>query len=76
MSVFSHNEGLLGKLPSLSADEIVRTALHAIERGRVVRIVEWLNWMLVFLNRFVPRAAVRWTMGVIAKAPSPPSTPR
>lgn len=69
MNVFSHNEGLLGKLPSLSADQIVNVALRGIEGGSVVRIVGWSNRMLVFLNRFVPRAVVRWMMGVIAKAP-------
>jgi len=72
MSVFSQNEGLLGKLPSLSADQIVQTALRGIERGSVVMIVGWLNRMLVFMNRFVPRAAVRWMMGTIVKAPSRP----
>jgi len=76
MNVFSHNEGLLGKLPSLSADQIVRTALRAVEGGRVVKIVGWLNQMLVFQNRFMPRAAVRWIMGVIAKPPSHSSAPR
>ena len=76
MNVFSHNEGLLGKLPSLSADQIVRTALRAVEAGRVVKIVGWLNRMLVFQNRFTPRAAVRWMMGVIAKPPSDHSPPR
>jgi len=70
MSVFSQNEGLLGKLPSLGADQIVRTALRAIEHGRVVKVVGWLNRMLVFQNRFMPRAAVRWMMGVIAKPAS------
>ena len=70
MSVFSRNEGLLGKLPSLSAEQIVKAALHGVEDGNVVRIVGWPNRMLVFLNRFVPRAAVRWMMGVIAKAPT------
>jgi uncharacterized protein len=75
MSVFSQNEGLLGKLPSLSADEIVRTALRAFEGGRVVKIVGWLNGMLVFLNRFMPRAAVRWMMGVSTKPPSQLSAP-
>jgi short-subunit dehydrogenase len=34
MSVFSQNEGLLGKLPSLSPDEIVSTALRALRRAR------------------------------------------
>ncbi len=76
MSVFSHNEGLLGKLPSLSTDQIVRTALRAVESGRVIKIVGWLNQMLVFQNRFMPRAAVRWIMGVIAKPPSNRSAPR
>jgi short-subunit dehydrogenase len=70
MSVFSRNEGLLGKLPSLSAEQIVEAALRGLEGANVVRIVGWPNRMLVFLNRFVPRAAVRWMMGVIAKAPT------
>jgi len=69
-NVFSHNEGLLGKLPSLGADEIVRSAFRAFESGRAVRIVGWLNGMLIFLNRFLPRAVVRWMMGVSAKPPS------
>ena len=70
MSVFSRNEGLLGKLPSLSAEQIVKAALRGVEDGNVVRIVGWPNRMLIFVNRFVPRAAVRWMMGVIAKAPT------
>ena len=70
MSVFSRNEGLLGKLPSLSPEQIVKAALRGVEGGNVVRIVGWPNRMLVFLNRFVPRAAVRWMMGLIAKAPT------
>jgi short-subunit dehydrogenase len=74
MSVFSQNEGLLGKLPSLGADQIVGTALRGIEDGSVVKIVGWLNRMLVFVNRFVPRAAVRWMMATIAKAPSRPAS--
>ena len=76
MNVFSHNEGLLGKLPSLSADQVVRTALRAVEGGRVVKIVGWLNQMLAFQNRFMPRAAVRRVMGFIAKPPSHSSAPR
>jgi uncharacterized protein len=76
MTVFSHNEGLLGKLPSLSADEIVRTALRALDGGRTVEIVGWLNALLVFLTRFMPRAAVRWMMGVSVKPPSHPSAAR
>jgi short-subunit dehydrogenase len=70
MSAFSGNQGILGKLPSLSPDEIVQTALTAVQRGRVVKIVGWLNRVLVFSDRFLPRAAVRWTMGKVVKAPS------
>jgi uncharacterized protein len=76
MTDFSHNEGLLGKLPSLTADVIVRTGLRAVERGRVVQIVGWLNGTLVFMNRFMPRAAVRRMMGAIAKPPSHPGVLR
>jgi len=76
MNVFSQNEGLLGKLPSLSADQIVRTALRAVEGRRVVKIVGWLNRMLVFQNRFMPRATIRWMMGVIAKPPTHSSASR
>jgi short-subunit dehydrogenase len=67
MNAFSHNEGLLGMLPSLTAGQIVQAASAALEGGRVVKIVGWLNAMLVFLNRFMPRAAVRWIMGRIVK---------
>jgi short-subunit dehydrogenase len=70
MSVFSGNEGVLGKLPSLSAEQIVHTALRGMESGSVVKIVGWPNRMLVFMNRFIPRSAVRWMMGSIAKAPT------
>lgn len=76
MNVFSNNAGLLGKLPSLSAEQIVATALRGIEDGSVVQIVGWPNRILVFLNRFVPRAAVRWMMGAIAKAPPQPAADR
>ena len=76
MSVFSNNEGLLGKLPSLGPEQIVHAALQGIEDGRVVKIVGWPNRMLVFLNRFVPRATVRWLMGAIAKAPPRPTADR
>ena len=72
MTDFSHNQGLLGRLPSLGADQIVQTALRALEHGRVVKIVGWLSRMLVFQNRFLPRFAVRWMMGKVVKPPSPP----
>lgn len=76
MDVFSKNEGLLGKLPSLSPEQIVKAALRGIEDGSVVTIVGWPNRMLVFLNRFLPRAMIRWTMGAIARAPAQPTTKR
>jgi short-subunit dehydrogenase len=72
MKDFSHNEGLLGKLPSLNADEVVQTALRALEGGRVVKIVGFLNQTLIFQNRFLPRAVVRWIMGQVVKPPSQP----
>jgi short-subunit dehydrogenase len=76
MSAFSQNQGWLGKLPILGADEIVRVALTALDRGRVVKTVGWLNRMLVFFNRFLPRATVRWIMGNIVKEkPSPVCSP-
>ena len=67
MTAFSRNEGLLGKLPSLSTDQIIHAALAALEGKRVVKLVGWLNAMLVFLNRFVPRVMVRWMMGRMVK---------
>jgi len=68
MTAFSNNEGLLGKLPSLTGDQIVQSALAALDGGSVVKIVGWLNTMLVFLNRFLPRAPVRWIMGRMVKS--------
>ena len=69
IDVFAHNEGLLGKLPSLTAEQVVKTGLRALEKGRVVKIVGWLNRFLPFVNRIMPRQAVRWVMSVVAKAP-------
>jgi hypothetical protein len=48
----------------------VRAALRALEAGRVVAVVGWLNRMLVFMNRLMPRSTVRWLMGVSVKPPS------
>ena len=69
IDVFAHNEGLLGKLPSLTAEQVVKTGLRALEKGRVVKIVGGLNPFLPFVNRIMPRQAVRWVMSVVAKAP-------
>jgi uncharacterized protein len=74
MGVFAHNRGLLGRLPSLDAEQIVAAALRALNGGRVVEVVGWINKTLVFQNRFMPRRAVRWFMGVAAKPPLPRMT--
>ena len=74
ITVFAHNDGLLGTFPSLTPEEIVGTALGAVAAGRVVKIVGWANRVLVFMNRVMPRAAIRRVMGAVAKPPrtSPP----
>jgi short-subunit dehydrogenase len=72
IEVFSRNEGLLGRLPSLTPEEIVEAALRALNDGSVVEVVGWLNWMSTFMIRFMPRRAVRWLMGVSVKPPSAP----
>ena len=71
MDVFSGNEGLLGKLPSLSAEQVVESGLRSLEHGSVVTVVGTLNHFLPFINRLLPRRAVRWLMGASAKPPRP-----
>lgn len=72
IDVFAHNEGLLGKLPSLTAEQVVKAGLQALDSGRVVKVVGGLNRFLPFLDRLLPRRTVRWLMGISAK---PPRTP-
>lgn len=69
IEVFAHNQGLLGRLPKLDAEQIVVAALRALDVGRVVEVVGWINKMLVFQNRLLPRWMVRWFMGVVTKPP-------
>jgi short-subunit dehydrogenase len=69
MQMFSRNEGLLGRMPSLTPEEVVKSALGTLENRRIVKIVGLFNDVLVFMNRFLPRAAVRWMMGAVAKPP-------
>jgi short-subunit dehydrogenase len=71
IDMFAHNEGLLGKLPSLTADEVVQAGLDTVDRGGVVKVVGWLNRFLPLMGRFLPRSTVRWLMGVSAKPPRP-----
>jgi uncharacterized protein len=70
IDVFAHNEGLLGKLPSLTAKQVVQTGLKALANGRVVKIVGGLNRFLPLMDRVMPRRTVRRIMGVSAKPPS------
>lgn len=67
INVFAHNEGLLGKLPSLTAEQVVKTGLRASENGRVVKVVGRLNRFLPFMARFMPRKTMRWLMGMSVK---------
>jgi short-subunit dehydrogenase len=69
LDVFAHNEGLLGKLPSLTPEQVVSVALRALAVGRVTHVVGWFNRMLVFANRLLPRRAIRGLTGVAAKPP-------
>lgn len=54
LDVFAHNEGPLGKLPSLTAEQVVKTGLRALEKGRVVRVVGGFNHMLPFMGLYAP----------------------
>lgn len=69
MDVFTHNEGLLGKLPALTPQQVVTAGLQALDRGNVVEVVGVLNWFLPLAGRLLPRRAMRWVMGVSAKPP-------
>ena len=68
MDVFAHNEGLLGRLPSLTAKHVVKTGLNALDNGRVVKIVGSFNQLLPFMGRFMPRLALRKLMGMSVKS--------
>jgi short-subunit dehydrogenase len=67
IDVFAHNEGLLGKLPSLTTQQVVKTGLRALNHGRVVKVVGSLNRFLPFMDRLMPRKTVRWLMGMSVK---------
>src|SRR5215472_1197224 len=69
LDMFAHNEGLLGKLPSLTAQQVVKTGLRALDQGRVVKIVGVLNRFPPFIGRFAPRWAMRRLMGALVKSP-------
>jgi short-subunit dehydrogenase len=69
IDVFAHNAGLLGKLPSLTAKQVVKSGLQALNDGRVVKVVGGLNRFLPFMDRLMPRWTVRWLMGASVKPP-------
>src|SRR5215831_1772212 len=67
MDLFAHNKGLLGKLPSLTAGQVVKAGLEGLANGRVVRVVGGLNRFLPFMNRVLPRRVTRRVMGASVK---------
>ena len=69
LDVFAHNEGFSGKLPSLTAEQVVETGLQALEDGRVVKVVGGLNRFLPFMGRLMPRWTIRRLMGTGVKPP-------
>jgi len=71
LDMFAHNEGLLGKLPSLTAEQVVKSGLRAVANRRVVKVVGNLNRFLPLMDRFLPRLAVRRMMAVSVKPPRP-----
>jgi uncharacterized protein len=58
--------GLAGKLlPLATPDEVVRSALSAYDKRRVLRVVGLMNRLLAIASALAPRAAVRWLMGTM-----------
>jgi hypothetical protein len=67
MDLFAHNKGLLGRLPSLNAEQVVKAGLEALANGRVVTVVGGLNRFLPFLDRVMPRLVTRRVMSASVK---------
>jgi short-subunit dehydrogenase len=67
MDLFAHNKGLLGRLPSLSAEQVVKAGLEGLGEGHVVSVVGGLNRFLPFLDRVMPRVVTRRVMGASVK---------
>jgi short-subunit dehydrogenase len=63
--------GLAGRLlPHARAEDVVRAALAAYDRGRVVRVIGAANRLLALASALAPRFVVRWLMGrMFAPAP-------
>jgi len=69
LDAFAHNEGLLGKLPSLTAEQVVKAGLRALEDRRVVKVIGSFNQFLPFMDRLMPRWTIRRLMGASVKPP-------
>jgi short-subunit dehydrogenase len=67
MDLFTHNKGLLGRLPSLSAEQVVKAGLEGLSDGRVVSVVGGLNRFLPLMDRVMPRSVTRRLMGASVK---------
>jgi len=66
--------GLAGKiLRHATPEEVVDAALAAWDRGRVVRVVGFINRLLAISGAITPRPLLRWLMGrLFAPGPRPP----
>ena len=67
MDLFAHNKGLLGRLPSLSAEQVVKAGLEGLANRRAVKVVDGLNQFLPLLDRVLPRLLTRRLMGASVK---------
>lgn len=61
-TMLAGSESAQRHFPHLDAEDVVRSALRAHDRGRVVKVVGSLYAVLVFAGRFAPRALLRRTM--------------
>jgi short-subunit dehydrogenase len=68
--------GLAGKLlPHANPEDVVRAALEAYDRRRVVRIVGLANRLLAVAGAFTPRSILRWLMAKMFAPNAPPALP-
>jgi short-subunit dehydrogenase len=67
MDLFAHNKGLLGRLPSLTAEQVVKAGLEGLANRHVVTVVGGLNRFLPLLDRVMPRLLTRRLMGASVK---------
>jgi short-subunit dehydrogenase len=70
IDLFAHNPGIMGRLPSLTSEQVVKAGMRVLDGGVVVKVVGGLNQFLPLAGRLIPRRVMRWLMGVIAQPPS------